>query len=176
MKSMKFTLLILATILILGACKRQEAPAEADPRIAERITTGTPKVLGMHVKEARETAKPGEEIVVTGRIAGAKHPFSGEYATLILADDSLRTCDRIPGDTCPTPWDACCVESETIQASRLLVQLLGEDGLPIEASMKGVRGLKELEEITVVGSVDPASTSDNMILNAVKIHRTSPAR
>ena len=173
---MKYTPLILAAILALGACNRKEAPSEADPRITERITAGTPESPGMPVKKARETGKPGEEIVVTGRIAGAKHPFSGEYATLILADDSLRTCDRIPGDTCPTPWDACCVESETIQASRLLVQLLGTNGLPLEASIKGVGGLKELDEITVVGSVDPASTSENMILNAAKIHRASPAR
>lgn len=176
MKTMKYTPLILAAILPLSACKRQEAPAEADPRVAERIIAGPPESVGIQVKKARETAKPGEEIVVTGRIAGAKHPFSKDYATLILADDSLRTCDRIPGDTCPTPWDACCVEAETIQASRLLVQLLGADGLPIEASLNGVGGLKELDEITVVGSVDPASTADNMILNAVKIHRASPAR
>lgn len=172
---MKYSALILTTILTLAACNQQDEAEKPVAQLAEYIVDA-PVSPGISVMNAKTSAQPGDNIVVTGRIAGAKEPFSEDFATLILADDSLRTCDRIPGDTCPTPWDACCVEPETIQASRLLVQLVGDDGLPIDASLKGVGGLKELDEITVVGSVDASSTPSNVIINAVKIHRPSSAR
>lgn len=50
------------------------------------------------------------------------------------------------------------------------MQLTGADGMPIDASIQRVGGLRELDEIMVVGSVDAASTPVNMIVNAVKIH------
>lgn len=172
---MKYTALIASSILTLAACDKQDESVKPVARLSEYVVEASVSP-GISVKKAKVTAQPGEEIVVTGQIAGAKEPFSKDFATLVLADDSLRTCDRIPGDTCPTPWDACCVEPEMIQASRLLVQLIGADGLPIDTSLKGVGGLKELDEITVIGSVDASSTPDNVIINAVKIHRPASAR
>lgn len=168
---MKRTIPILVSLLVLCSCGREQHPVDpVDTRIADRVV-GDADTPGISVKQARAEAAPGAEIVVTGRIAGAKDPFSEDYATLILADDSLRTCDRIPGDSCPTPWDACCVEPSTINASRLLVQIPGPDGVPIGATIKGAAGLKELDRITVTGTVDTASTPDNLILNASSIQR-----
>ena len=117
------------------------------------------------VLEARKVAQPGANIAVVGRVAGTLKPFSEEYATLALADNSLETCERVPGDSCETPWDACCVEPAVIAASRLTAQVLGADGRPVEQSLKGVHGLAELDALVVTGAVAENSTPENLILN-----------
>lgn len=124
------------------------------------------------VSEARSSAKPGESIVVSGRIGGAHEPFAEGFATLVLGDESLQYCNEIPGDACETPWDACCEDRPKIVANRASVQLL-VDGLPIAESLKGAGGLTELDQIVVSGIVDPSSTSENLIINASGIYRES---
>ena len=124
------------------------------------------------VSQARESAKPGDAIVVSGRIGAAHKPFGEGFATLVLGDESLQYCNEIPGDACETPWDACCEDRPKIAANRASVQLL-VDGLPIAESLKGAGGLTELDKIVVAGVVDPSSTSDNLIINASGIYRDS---
>ncbi len=124
------------------------------------------------VSQARESAKPGGAIVVSGRIGASHKPFGGGFATLVLGDESLQYCNEIPGDACETPWDACCEDRPKIIANRASVQLLA-DGFPIAESLKGAGGLTELDQIVVVGFVDLSSTSDNLIINASGIYRES---
>ena len=124
------------------------------------------------VSQARESAKPGGAIVVSGRIGASHKPFGGGFATLVLGDESLQYCNEIPGDACETPWDACCEDRPKIIANRASVQLLA-DGFPIAESLRGAGGLTELDQIVVVGFVDLSSTSDNLIINASGIYRES---
>ena len=124
------------------------------------------------VSQARESAKPGDAIVVSGRVGAAHKPFGESFATLVLGDESLQYCNEIPDDTCETPWDACCEDRLKISANRANVQLLA-DGLPIAESLQGAGGLTELDQIVVAGLVDPSSTSDNLIINASGIYRES---
>lgn len=124
------------------------------------------------VSQARESAKPGGAIVVSGRIGASHKPFGGGFATLVLGDESLQYCNEIPGDACETHWDACCEDRPKIIANRASVQLLA-DGFPIAESLKGAGGLTELDQIVVVGFVDLSSTSDNLIINASGIYRES---
>ena len=124
------------------------------------------------VSQARESAKPGDTIVVSGRVGAAHKPFGEGFATLVLGDESLQYCNEIPGDACETPWDACCEDRQKITANRASVQLLA-DGLPIAESLQGAGGLTELDQIVVAGVVDPSSTSDNLIINASGIYRES---
>ncbi len=140
-----------------------------DPRI-EAVFVDTEPAGAVSVIESRKRAEPGTTLTVTGRIAGAMEPFSADYATLVLADDSLMTCERNPGDGCSTPWDACCVDSKTLAASRLTVQVTGEDGRPIGQSLKEVQGLKELDTLIVTGTVAEGSGEENLILNATGIY------
>jgi hypothetical protein len=125
----------------------------------------------LSVHEAREQIEPGAVLTVEGRVAGSTEPFSEYYATLLLADDSLETCDRRPSDSCSTPWDACCVPQETIAKARISVQVVGTDGRPISETLKGVRGLAELDTLIVTGTVAEGSTRENVILNASAIYR-----
>lgn len=170
---MKKYLLILPVLVTMASCDRNTPTPQIDPRVVERIVVGDQAPPpSISVVEAIRRAVPGESLTVVGRIAGASDPFSEDYATVIVADRALQTCERIPGDTCPTPWDACCVAPEEIRASRLLVQVTDAAGQPLESGLKGIHGLKELDEITVSGTVDSSSSPGNLILNAEAIYPT----
>lgn len=153
------------------SCEKSAEPnalVTTDPKIEAVFLDAAPGAA-VSILETRKNVEPGATITVSGRIAGAMEPFSGDYATFVLADESLETCERIPGDGCKTPWDACCVEPKTISASRITVQILGEDGRPVGQTLKQVRGLKELDSLIVTGTVAEGSSETNLILNATGI-------
>lgn len=153
-----------------GSSGSAEVSAPADPRV-EAVFLAQEPAGAVPVLEARKAPQPGSEITVTGRVAGAVEPFSKDFATLMLVDDTVETCDRTPGDTCETPWDACCVEPKALAAARLSVQVIDENGKPIPATLKGAKGLKELDPLVVTGKVAPGSTAENLIINATGIYR-----
>lgn len=168
------TLALLAVLAASGCSDPKnttETPSKApNSPLAERIVEGTPPAPALSVLEVRKTSQPGDKVTVTGRIAGSQHPFSESFAILTLVDDSLHTCDLTPGDTCPTPWDACCETAETIAAARITVQVVDENGSPLEGTLKGVKGLAELDRITVTGSISPLSTKENFLIDASTLH------
>ena len=145
-----------------------ESASAADPKIEAVFLDSAPEGA-VSVLESRKKVEPGATVTVTGRIGGAMEPFSAEYATLVLSDDSLETCEKNPADGCKTPWDACCVEPKVIAASRITVQVLGDDGRPVGQTLKQVRGLKELDSLVVTGTVAEGSSAENLILNATGI-------
>jgi len=153
-----------------GDAGSQSQSESADPAIEAAFVESEPE-NAISVREARKKAQPGDEIVVAGKIAGAISPFVDGYATVVLADRGLRTCDMTEDDRCPTPWDACCVDPDTIKASCLTIQVVGEDGRPVAQSLEGVRGLKEMDELVVSGAVAEGSTKKNLILNVEKLYR-----
>jgi len=162
----------LATLISACGDKSAETAAPADPRL-EAIFLAVEPAGAVPVIEARKNPEPGAAVTVVGRVAGAMEPFSKDFATLVLADDSVMTCERNPGDSCPTPWDACCVEPKALAASRLSVQVNGADGRPLDATLKGVKGLKELDQIVIQGKVAPGSNAENLIIEAIGIFRKS---
>ena len=159
--------------ILIAGCSQSgidvESTAETSEKLNGYILAESPGEA-VTVSQARESAKPGDAIVVSGRIGAAHKPFGEGFATLVLGDESLQYCNEIPGDACETPWDACCEDRPKIAANRASVQLL-VDGLPIAESLKGAGGLTELDQIVVAGVVDPSSTSDNLIINASGIYR-----
>ncbi len=171
------TALVGVAALALQACGDEATQDSATT--SDSSSTGSPLEAvfveeapegAVSVIDARSKAVPGTELVINGRIAGAMSPFSENFATFVLADDSLMTCEKNAEDKCKTPWDACCVPQEKIAASRLTVQVLGEDGRPVSQSMKGVRDLTELDGLVVTGTVAEGSNEDNLIVNATKIY------
>jgi hypothetical protein len=123
----------------------------------------------------RTTAKPGDEITVSGRIMGRMNLFVEDRAAFILGDPAkLTPCNAIPGDECDTPWDTCCDSKEAKLEGTATIQITGEDGRVLKHSLKGVHGLTELSTVTVTGTVDKASTPEALILNALKIHVAKP--
>ncbi|MDF1852345.1 MAG: hypothetical protein P1U85_16010 [Verrucomicrobiales bacterium] len=121
------------------------------------------------VLELRKSGKPGDQVVVAGKVGGAMSPFTEGFATFVLADRSLKTCDLIPEDLCESPWDACCEAPEVIKASRLTIQVLDGDNGPVAESLQMVEGLSELDELIVTGEIAEGSNEENMIVNATGI-------
>jgi hypothetical protein len=161
-----------------AACEKQKS---GDAAAANSQEQGLAAVIvkaepdnAITVIKARDTAKPGNLITVTGKISGSRSPFTEGFASFVLSDDALETCDEIPGDSCKTPWDACCESPAKINAMRISVQVLGANGRPVAQEIKGIGGLKELDKVTLVGTVDESSTKENLIVNATKIYRNDP--
>ncbi|MBD5777994.1 hypothetical protein IEN85_00610 [Pelagicoccus sp. NFK12] len=172
MKKILYSSALLACGIALISCS-SDLDTSADTGNAPQLTSvilDTAPSGAMSVEEARQKAVPGQPIVVTGQIGAAHDPFAASYASFILGDKALDFCNERPGDNCGSPWDACCEPKEKITALRASVQVL-ENGEPVSGSLKGVGGLTELDEVIVAGVVDPASTPQNLIINASGIYR-----
>ncbi|MBL9151376.1 MAG: hypothetical protein JNK37_02770 [Verrucomicrobiales bacterium] len=169
MKTNPILFTLVATLALTSCGEKAESPAQStNPRLQALFVAEEPKGA-LSVLEARKSGQPGAEITVVGRVAGVMEPFSKDFATLVLADDTVMTCDRNPGDACETPWDACCVEPKVLAASRLSVQVMGDGGQPITQTLKGVNGLKELDRLIIQGRVAQGSNADNLIIEATGI-------
>lgn len=159
---------------VLTSCSSEpesSASTENAPQLQSVILDTAPSGA-LSIEEARQKAVPGQPIVVTGQIGAAHDPFAESYASMILGDKALDFCNERPGDNCGSPWDACCEPKEKIAALRASVQVMA-DGQPVAQSLKGVGGLSELDEVIVAGVVDPASTPQNLIINATGIYRAA---
>lgn len=174
MKLTKLSIAIIA-MLSLHACKNEESKPSAetkapDPVLAAYFVTETlPDAQSIHI--ARTTAKPGDTITLKGEVIGRDKVFVDGRAAFILGDpEKLTACNKIPGDACETPWDACCDSKELKRIGIASIQILGEDGRVMSRELKGVNDLKELSSITISGVVDQSSTEENFVINAKQIH------
>ena len=66
--------------------------------------------------------------LLKGSLEAEKNRFTKNSAVFILGDHSLETCDEIPGDNCPTPWDVCCEDRKKVAESTMSVRLLDANG------------------------------------------------
>jgi len=162
-------------LVALSGCGEKEksgdgesAGAGVDSRIEAVLLDSAPEGA-ISVGEARKSAQPGENVTIAGRVAGTMEPFTEGYAVLVLADDAVETCEQIPGDECPTPWDACCEDPAKLKAMRLTVRVTDENGMPVASSLKGVSGMKELDGLVVTGTVTEDSNAENLVVDATGI-------
>lgn len=124
----------------------------------------------MDIAEMRKTSKKGDLVIFKGTLIGDLDIFMDNRAVMKMGDPKkLTACNLIPGDECETPWDVCCDDPEVIKASIVTVRVLDEDGGVLKAGLKGVGGLEELRAVTVTGTVDASSNTDNMQINATGI-------
>ncbi len=115
----------------------------------------------MSVVEAKAGAKPGETVVVRGRIGGNASPFVNGRAMFTIVDAAVLACSDVPGDGCATPWDYCCEPASDIARNAATVRVVGGDGEVLRASLKGQGGLGELATVLVRGKV---AQNDGMVL------------
>lgn len=171
---MKPVHLLMTGLLALAACGEkkttgQAAPA-ADASLAKVFTTTAPANPAT-IHEARKAVKPGDEIVLSGRVMGNEQPFVAGRAAFILGDPALLTaCNERPGDECKTPWDNCCDTAEAKRDGTATVQVLGADGRVAKGTLEGVGGLAKLSKVVVAGKVAPGSSPESLVINATAIH------
>lgn len=115
------------------------------------------------------TMKRGDEVVLRGRIGGSKAPFVPGRAVFTMVGRALKPCNEKPDDQCPEPWDYCCDTTEDILANSVTVQVVDARGRTLRTDMKGRRGLKELSEVVVVGTVASAD-GKAVVVNATAVY------
>jgi hypothetical protein len=120
----------------------------------------------------KKSAKDGQTVTIRGRVAGQVEPLAKNRALMTLLDSSVKTCDTIPGDTCKTPWDACCEPADALAAHSATVQVVGTDGRPIKATLAGVGGIQPLKQVVVSGKAKRAEGADALIVEATQIYVT----
>lgn len=103
-----------------------------------------------HVIDARNEAKDGDEIVVTGRIGGDVDPWVKGRAAFVIVDPSLVPCSEREGDSCPTPWDYCC-DTDRLADAKATIKFVNEAGDTLPTDARQLLGVKELQYVTVRG-------------------------
>jgi hypothetical protein len=191
MTTMTKTMLALTLALASGAmilgCEPEKPPVPVTPPPPQPTAGGAaaagdasalPPTLfvdkapdgAVELAAAKKTAKPGDEVVVRGRIAGQKDPLAPNRAIFTLLDAAVPTCEKSPMDTCPTPWDACCEPRENLQANTATIQVVDGSGKPLKTSLRGVNGIEPLKELVVVGKVKDSGDANTLVIDATRIY------
>lgn len=155
------------------AASTSQAPpaAEISDAALDGWFAATPAPDAMPIHLVRRQASAGEPVTISGRVMGRLHPFVDGRAAFVIGDPELLTpCDEKPGDNCPTPWDTCCDTAEAKREGTATIQIIGDDGRVLPASLRGVHGLVELSTVTINGMIAEASDGDSLIINASSIH------
>jgi hypothetical protein len=170
--------MVLATGLALAGCSKapesetasapattetSSASAAASPA-AEQIQVGLP-TQSENVIEAKQAAKDGQNIVLVGRVKD----FVEGASVLTLADESLEDCTRHAMDSCPTPWDYCCVAPDVVSSGTATVKLVNSAGEPMLTGLKGVKGIDHLVQLAAEGKVVRDETG-NLIVEASRLY------
>jgi hypothetical protein len=121
------------------------------------------------VSQAKEEARPGDTITIRGRVGGSSRPFIDGRAVFTLVGSEPKACSDIPGDNCRTPWDYCCVPRREILAHSATIQLVDAKNAVLRTDIKGRRGIRELSDVTVVGTVG-STDRGALIVNATGIY------
>ena len=165
---------VAAIALGLAGCDRSEPKTEVAPQAAlpaGLIVSAAPQDA-KDVKALRQSAKQGDAVVLRGKIAGRKDPLAEGRAVMNVLDLSVATCENMPGDGCPTPWDACCEPKTDVAAGSATVQVNGTDGKPLKLSLNGAGGIAPGKQIVVAGTVSSASDAPILVVDAKQIYVT----
>ena len=134
-----------------GKSVRAPKPATEPTEAGQAFRLKEEPADGKGVLAVRQESKDGEDVVIVGRIGGSRKPFTGRAAFTIV-DDSIKPCNEIGDDACPTPWDYCCgVGKEDLAKATALVKLLGDDGQTRADDARTMLGLTELQTVVVRG-------------------------
>jgi len=171
---LKTTFLLIASALVLTSCgeKKPSVTAKANepsPAVTS-VLSAAPNGSAQSITAARATAKPGDEITISGLIMGNADPFVDGRAAFILGDPEVLTpCNKVPGDQCESPWDNCCDSPEDKKRGTAAIQIVDTSGRVIKEPLEGVSGLKPLAHVTVTGKVAEGSSVDLLLINATAI-------
>lgn len=162
-RTIMFTLICLATSVILVGCTRttdptppkgKESEVKVDPKAVDeakaKYLLASEPAGAKNVIEVKKAAKDGDEVVVVGRIGGSEKPFTGRAAFTIV-DVKFKPCNEIEGDNCPTPWDYCCDPPNELAKGTVLIKLVDTAGKTLADDAKQLLDVKELQTVVVKG-------------------------
>jgi hypothetical protein len=180
MKKMLLSLAVaVASVGVVVGCDTDQPATTASPaQPTAESAAALPSTLflkkapegAVEVAAAKKSVKPGDDVVVRGRVAGSVDPLAPNRAILTLLDNGVPTCEKSPMDKCPTPWDACCESRETLQASTATIQIVDSGGKPIKTTLRGLNGIEPMKEVTVVGKVRDAGGANTLVIDATGVY------
>ena len=162
----------LSAVFLSGCGKSEEAPVE--PSASGSADVGNPAreallaerpVGTVALATALNAGLEGVEVTVEGRVGGTLDPITDGFAAFVLADEAIWFCDEGEDDHCPTPWDACCENPETVKSLRILVQFPDEEGYPLRGHLLKELGLAPNQTVAVTGQM-ATDAQGNRLLNA----------
>ena len=151
-------------------------PATAAPSIPKEVFVSEKPKDAKSVADAKKSAKKGDTVVIEAKIGGRDEPFVKNRAIFMVADRSLKSCDEIPGDTCPKPWDYCCETPESKKANMMTLQVVDKDGKPLKVGAQGVEGLEPLALVVFEGTVAEVDDKGNFVVRVTKMFVEKPAK
>ncbi len=173
---------LMATVLLIGllltGCgegttaspERGDTTTPGTAALPDGLIVAAPIDGAMPIPELKQSARPGDTVVVRGHIGGSKQPFVHGRAAFTIVDVSEPlVCGTEPGDHCETPWDFCCTDREKLTAATASIRVTDVSGRPLKGSINGVAGIKPLARVTLRGEVVQAG--DNVLaIKAESIH------
>ncbi|MBK9385537.1 MAG: hypothetical protein IPN34_12070 [Planctomycetes bacterium] len=131
-------------LLALASCSGGESkgtggtgapPPAASKGASMRLAAEPPGAV--RILEARKLEPAAGEVVVYGRVLS----IVPGYAVFSLIDQELDYCGSgsDPMDTCPTPWDYCCIPGEKKAEHTLLVEARDAQGTPLADALADLR-------------------------------------
>jgi hypothetical protein len=152
-----------STLLATCGCGSSSGNDRQSKLLLAQEPTGAVDVLAV-----RSDAQDQQDVVIVGRIGGRRDPWIQGTAAFPIVDLSLKPCNEIPGDTCPTPWDYCC--EPNLAEATALVRLVDEHGGTIKEDPRVLLNLKELQTVVVKGKVK-RDKEGNVSILASRIHK-----
>lgn len=154
---------------LLAGCKK--SPGEAETSVP--ATTGLSGTLKMSaapaevltLEEAVQRSKAAENVTISGRVGGTVEPITEGLAAFMLADEEVWFCDEGESDHCPTPWDACCENPETVQALSVIVEFQDATGVPLRGDLNKDLGLMPNQTVAVTGKLT-VDANGNKVMSA----------
>ena len=166
----------LCSLMLVLLAPPTTPPAEP-PRIPATVfVTEAPKDAKDVAALKKSVRKKGETVVIRAKIGGRAEPFVKNRAVFTVADRALKSCNEIPGDTCPRPWDYCCESPESKKTNLATIQFTGADGKPLKVGAQSVGGLEPLALIVVEGIVSEVDENGTFVVDAKKVFVEPPKK
>lgn len=150
--------------------KKNTSPQTTAQQLPDNLFVDTPPASPRGVRQLKAADELEGEVVVFGRIGGRVNPYVHNNAVFLLADDAMKDCSELHGDSCPTPWDYCCEPKDSLNASLATIQIVGEDNRPLRIDLSEHDKLKPSTRLTIAGEVASHEPGSNLVINARKIH------
>ena len=156
-----FALLALTALLGCSSKTQYSAPV---PGLADTYWLPEAPKEAVSVSEARAQSASSATVTVHGRVGD----FVASRAQFQLVDEHYQPCNSKPGDTCPTPWDFCCVPPDELARAVIVVEFRA-GAVPSTANLVGFHGFDHLASAIVTGHLEK-DAAGNVVLVASGLH------
>src|SRR5262245_16732549 len=131
---MERTMLLFVAAVAVGCSSSTSKDNGEAPDTSYILKEEPPGALS--VKEAKARVKDGDEVTLVGRIGGSEKPWVDGRASFHVVDLSFKACSDIEGDSCPTPWDYCCVDADELKQGMAGVKFVDADGATLRTDAR----------------------------------------